>query len=44
MHTIYDHNEKILRIDTFRAFYAGKRLFVECDVILNEDMTVKESQ
>jgi len=39
----YDHHEKILKIDTVRAFYVGLNIFVELDIVLDKDMSLKEA-
>lgn len=38
-----NHHEKILLIDTVRAFHFGNNFIVEVDIVLPEDMTVRES-
>ncbi|XP_014790618.1 uncharacterized protein LOC106883972 isoform X2 [Octopus bimaculoides] len=38
-----NHNRKIKQIDTVRAFYFGINFLVEVDIVLPEDMTLKEA-
>ena len=39
----YNYHPKVLKIDTVQAFYIGQNLFVEIDVVLDEDMKLKEA-
>ena len=38
-----NHHEKILLIDTVRGFHFGNGFLVEVDVVLPEDMSLRES-
>lgn len=37
------HSPLIMSLDTVRAWHSGPRLIVEVDIVLSQDMTVKES-
>ncbi|KAJ3282886.1 hypothetical protein HK104_010665 [Borealophlyctis nickersoniae] len=37
------HDPRILQVDTCRAYHAGEHFFVEVDIVLPPEMTVKES-
>ncbi|CAF1448466.1 unnamed protein product [Rotaria sp. Silwood1] len=39
----YNHSPLILKIDTVRAFYFGSSYLVEVDIVLPEDMLLKEA-
>lgn len=39
----YNHSDKIEKIDTVRAFHIGLNLFVEVDVVVNENMKIKDA-
>ncbi len=39
----YNHHQKIMKIDTVRAYYFGTRLLVEIDVVLPELMPLREA-
>jgi len=42
-HLTFCHDERILFIDTVRAMYVGLGLWVEVDIVLPEDMKLKEA-
>ncbi|KAF8544709.1 cation efflux family-domain-containing protein [Trichophaea hybrida] len=37
------HDEKITQIDTVRAYHSGPRIIVEVDIVMPEDMTLRET-
>lgn len=37
------HDERIKGVDTVRAFHVGSELFVEVDIVLPDDMPLKEA-
>ncbi|KAI9101933.1 cation efflux family-domain-containing protein [Phlyctochytrium arcticum] len=37
------HDDRILQVDTCRAYHAGHNFFVEVDIVLPQEMTVMES-
>ncbi|KAF8243114.1 hypothetical protein K440DRAFT_614163 [Wilcoxina mikolae CBS 423.85] len=37
------HDERITQIDTVRAYHSGPRIIVEVDIVMPEDMTLRET-
>ena len=37
------HDPRVLQIDTVRAYHSGEKFFVEVDIVLPEDMMLKEA-
>ena len=37
------HSQLILSLDTVRAWHSGPRLIVEVDIVMDKDMTLKET-
>lgn len=37
------HDPRILQVDTIRAYHSGESFFVEVDIVLPEEMTLKEA-
>lgn len=42
-HIAMHHDERIKAVDTVRAYFMGEGLFVEIDIVLDENMPLKES-
>ena len=42
-HRLDDHAEAVLKVDTVRAYHFGTRFLVEVDVVLPEDMPLRQT-
>ena len=42
-HIAFNHDERIVKVDTVRAYHFGERFLVEVDIVLPESMPLRET-